>query len=183
VIAATNRDLEAAIAAGTFRSDLFYRLNVFPIDIPSLRERRDDIPLLVEYFIDRFARKAGKTFQAVNKRSLDLLQSYPWPGNIRELQNVIERSVIICETENFLVDESWLSRRPPATVPSRELALSKRLPSQEKAIIETALIECGGRVSGPSGAAAKLGIPGSTLESKIKLLKIDKNRFRSADPS
>jgi PAS domain S-box-containing protein len=183
VIAATNRDLEAAIAAGTFRSDLFYRLNVFPIEIPSLRERRDDIPLLVEYFIDRFARKAGKTFHAVNKRSLDLLQSYPWPGNIRELQNVIERSVIICETENFLVDESWLSRRPPATMASKELALSKKLPSQEKAIIESALIECGGRVSGPLGAAAKLGIPGSTLESKIKLLKIDKNRFKIADPS
>src|SRR4029077_2171830 len=113
VIAATNRDLEAAITAGTFRRDLFYRLNVFPIEMPSLRERRDDIPLLVEYFIDRFARQAGKSFRAVNKKSLDLLQSYPWPGNIRELQNVIERSVIVCETENFSVDESWLSRETP----------------------------------------------------------------------
>jgi PAS domain S-box-containing protein len=123
VIAATNRDLEAAIAAGTFRSDLFYRLNVFPIEMPSLRERREDIPLLVEYFIDRFARQAGKSFQAVNKKSLELLQSYPWPGNIRELQNVIERSVIVCETENFSVDESWLSRQPLATEPnSRGLA-------------------------------------------------------------
>ena len=118
VIAATNRDLEAAIAAGMFRSDLFYRLNVFPIEIPPLRERREDIPMLVQYFIDRYARKAGKSFQAVNKKSLDLLQSYPWPGNIRELQNVIERSVIVCETENFSVDESWLSRRPLATEPN-----------------------------------------------------------------
>jgi PAS domain S-box-containing protein len=186
VIAATNRDLEAAIAASAFRSDLFYRLNVFPIEIPSLRERREDIPLLVEYFIDRFARKAGKTFQAVNKKSLDLLESYLWPGNIRELQNVIERSVIVCETEIFSVDESWLSRRSTATGPSMELDLSKKLPSsqekasEEKAIIEAALTECQGQVSGPSGAAVKLGIPGSTLESKIKSLKIDKNRFKSA---
>jgi transcriptional regulator with PAS, ATPase and Fis domain len=110
VIAATNRDLEAAIAAGTFRSDLFYRLNVFPVEMPSLRERREDIPLLVEYFIDRFARQAGKSFQAVNKKSLDLLQSYPWPGNIRELQNVIERSVIVCETENCMRNGKFLSR-------------------------------------------------------------------------
>jgi PAS domain S-box-containing protein len=186
VIAATNRDLDAAIAAGTFRSDLFYRLNVFPIEMPSLRERREDIPLLVEYFIDRFARQAGKSFQTVNKKNLALLESYPWPGNIRELQNVIERSVIVCETENFSVDESWLSRRSTATGPSVELDLSKKLPSsqekasEEKAIIEAALTECQGQVSGPSGAAVKLGIPGSTLESKIKSLKIDKNRFKSA---
>jgi predicted ATPase/GAF domain-containing protein len=183
VIAATNRDLEAAIAAGTFRSDLFYRLNVFPIEMPSLRERREDIPLLVEYFIDRFARQAGKSFQAVTKKSLDLLQSYPWPGNIRELQNVIERSVIVCETENFSVDESWLSRQPRATEPNRGPSLFKKLPSQEKAIIEAALSESGGRVYGPSGAAAKLGIPRSTLESKIRSLKINKNRRTSTDPS
>jgi transcriptional regulator with GAF, ATPase, and Fis domain len=183
VIAATNRDLEAAIAAGTFSSDLFYRLNVFPIEMPSLRERREDIPLLVEYFIDRFARQAGKSFQAVNKKSLDLLQSYPWPGNIRELQNVIERSVIVCETENFSVDESWLSRQPLATEPNRGPALFKRLPSQEKATIEAALSESGGRVYGPSGAAAKLGIPRSTLEHKIRSLKINKNRFKTSDPS
>jgi PAS domain S-box-containing protein len=182
VIAATNRDLEAAIDTGVFRSDLFYRLNVFPIEMPALRERREDIPLLVEYFIDRFARKAGKSFQTVNKRSLDLLQSYPWPGNIRELQNVIERSVIVCETENFSVDESWLSRRPPATEP-KTLGLSKKPPSQEKTIIEAALAESGGKVSGPAGAAAKLGIPGSTLESKIKLLKINKQRFKSTGSS
>jgi DNA-binding NtrC family response regulator len=161
-----------------FRSDLFYRLNVFPIEMPALRERREDIPLLVEYFIDRFARKAGKSFQTVNKRSVDLLQSYPWPGNIRELQNVIERSVIVCETQTFSVDESWLSRRTLATEPMRERSLLKRHPSLEKAIIEGALTESGGKVSGPSGAAAKLGIAGSTLESKIKLLKINKQRFK-----
>jgi PAS domain S-box-containing protein len=183
VIAATNRDLDAAIAAGTFRSDLFYRLNVFPIEMPSLRERREDIPVLVEYFIDRFARQAGKSFQTVNKKSLDLLQSYPWPGNIRELQNVIERSVIVCETQNFSVDESWLSRRPPVTVPSRGLEPLRKLPSQEKEIIEAALSESGGRVYGPSGAAAKLGIPRSTLEHKIRSLKINKNRFKTSPHS
>src|SRR6202171_2367113 len=183
VIAATNRDLEAAIAGGMFRSDLFYRLNVFPIEMPALRERREDIPLLVEYFIDRFARQAGKSFQAVNKKSLDLLQSYPWPGNIRELQNVIERSVIVCETENFSVDESWLSRQSPVTVPSSGPEPLRKLPSQEKAIIEAALSESGGRVYGPSGAAANLAIPRSTLEHKIRSLKITKNRFKASDPS
>src|SRR3984957_17183067 len=178
VIAATNRDLQGAIAGGTFRSDLFYRLNVFPIEIPSLRERREDIPLLVEYFIDRYARKAGKSFQAVNKKSLDLLQSYPWPGNIRELQNVIERSVIVCETENFTVDESWLSRRPVEN--EVQVELYGKLAAQEKVMIESALRESRGRVSGPSGAASRLGMPGSTLESKIKSLRIDKNRFKTA---
>jgi PAS domain S-box-containing protein len=179
VIAATNRDLEAAIASDKFRSDLFYRLNVFPIEMPSLRQRREDIPLLVEYFIDRFARKEGKIFQTVSKKSLDLLQSYPWPGNIRELQNVIERSVIVCESENFSVDESWLSRRPSPTGQQAELGVLKKLPSQEKALIEAALRESGGQVYGPSGAAAKLGIPRSTLESKIRTLKIEKNRFKN----
>jgi formate hydrogenlyase transcriptional activator len=183
VIAATNRDLEAAITAGLFRSDLFYRLNVFPIEMPPLRERRKDIPLLVGYFIERYARKAGKSFHAVSKRSLDLLQSYPWPGNIRELQNVIERSVIVCETETFSVDESWLSRQSPSNEPNREIGLFKRLPSQEKAIIEAALSESGGRVYGPSGAATKLGMPRSTLEHKIRSLKINKNRFKTSDPS
>jgi transcriptional regulator with GAF, ATPase, and Fis domain len=182
VIAATNRDLEAAIAAGTFRSDLFYRLNVFPIEMPSLHERREDIPLLVQYFIDRFARQAGKSFQGVNKKSLELLQSYAWPGNIRELQNVIERSVIVCETENFSIDESWISRQPPATVPSSGLEPLRKLPSQEKEIIEAALSKSGGRVYGPAGAAAKLGIPRSTLEHKIRALKINKKRFKTAIP-
>jgi PAS domain S-box-containing protein len=183
VIAATNRDLEAAIAAGAFRSDLYYRLNVFPIVMPPLRERREDIPLLVEYFIDRFARQAGKSFRVLNKESLDLLQSYPWPGNIRELQNVIERSVIVCESGTFSVDESWLSRQPPAKEPNRGPDLFKRLPSEEKAAIEAALRESGGRVYGPSGAAAKLGMPRSTLESKIRSLKINKNRFRGGGPA
>jgi DNA-binding NtrC family response regulator len=151
--------------------------------MPSLRERREDIPLMVEYFIDRFARQAGKSFQAVNKKSLDLLQSYPWPGNIRELQNVLERSVIVCETENFSVDESWLSRQPPVTVPSSGFEPLRKLPSQEKEIIEAALSECGGRVYEHSGAAAKLGIPRSTLEHKIRSLKINKKRFKASDPS
>jgi PAS domain S-box-containing protein len=181
VVAATNRDLDAAIAAGMFRSDLFYRLNVFPIEMPPLRERGEDILLLVEYFIDRIARKTGKKFQSVNKTSLDLLQSYPWPGNIRELQNVIERSVIVCETENFSVDENWLSRRPPTTDSERKIVLSRKSTFEEKAIIEAVLAETGGQVSGATGAAAKLGIPGSTLESKIKSLKINKNRFKTAD--
>ncbi len=183
LIAATNRDLEAAIAAGTFRSDLFYRLNVFPIEIPPLRQRREDIPLLVEYFIAHFARKAGKSFRGINKKTLDLLLSYPWPGNIRELQNVVERSVIVCETENFSVDESWLLRKPLAAESTTQLELSQKLAAQEKQMIEAALRESGGRVSGPSGAAAKLGIHRSTLESKIASLKINKYRFKAASAS
>jgi formate hydrogenlyase transcriptional activator len=183
VIVATNRDLEAAMTAGTFRSDLFYRLNVFPIEMPLLRDRREDIPLLVEYFIDRFARKAGKKIRRINKKTLELLKSYPWPGNIRELQNVIERSVILCEGEDFSVDESWLSRQPVATEQRGQIELSERLAAHEKEAIEAALSESGGRVYGPSGAAAKLGIPRSTLESKIRSLKINKNRFKIGDPS
>jgi len=157
---------------------LFYRLHVFPIAIPSLRERKEDIPLLVEYFIDRYARKAGKNIKRVNKKTLELLQSYPWPGNIRELQNVIERSVILCETEIFSIDESWLPPRA-ATESKRHSELPRRLEDQEKDMIEDALKASGGRVFGPTGAAAKLGIPRSTLESKIKSLKIDKNRFKT----
>jgi formate hydrogenlyase transcriptional activator len=180
VIAATNRDLQAAISAGSFRSDLFYRLHVFPIEIPPLRERREDIPLLVEYFIDRYARKAGKNIKRVNKKTLELLQSYPWPGNIRELQNVMERSVILCETEIFSIDENWLPQPPPLTAASKQqVELPRRLLVQEKDMIEAALKDTGGRVSGPTGAAAKLGIPRSTLESKIRSLKINKNRFRA----
>jgi formate hydrogenlyase transcriptional activator len=178
VIAATNRDLQAAISAGSFRSDLFYRLYVFPIEIPALRERRADIPLLVEYFIDRYARKAGKNITSVDKKTLGLLESYPWPGNIRELQNVIERSVIVCENENFSVDESWLSQKLPERKAESLLYLSDKVAAQEKEIIEAALRECQGRVYGPSGAAAKLGIARSTLEAKIRSLKINKNRFR-----
>ncbi len=180
VIAATNRDLQAAISAGSFRSDLFYRLNVFPIEMPSLRERRADIPLLVEYFIDRYARKAGKNIKRVNKKTLELLQSYPWPGNIRELQNVIERSLILCETEIFSIDESWLPKQPSLPEPKNQMELPRSLLAQEKEMIEAALKESRGRIFGPKGAAAKLGIPRSTLESKIKSLKIDKIRFRTS---
>ena len=177
VIAATNRDLTAAVADGTFRQDLFYRLHVFPVEMPPLRERREDIPMLVEYFIGCYGRRAGKTFRRINKRTLDSLQSYLWPGNVRELQNVIERSVIVSETDEFTVDESWLSPR------SRRLGsgvgLSSSLAAHERAIVEDALRACRGRVFGPSGAAARLGIPRSTLESRIRALKIDKKRFRT----
>ena len=179
VIAASNRDLPAAISAGSFRNDLFYRLHVFPIEIPSLRERRADIPLLVEYFIDRYARKAGKNIKRVNKKTLELLQSYPWPGNIRELQNVIERSVILCETEIFSIDESWLPQ-PLTPEPKQQTELPRRLLVQEKDMIEAALKDSRGRVSGPTGAAVQLGIPRSTLESKIRSLKINKNRFKNS---
>jgi len=179
VIAATNRDVKAAIEAGDFRSDLFFRLNVFPIETPPLRKRKEDIPLLVEYFIDRYARKTGKSIKRVNKRSLELLQSYPWPGNIRELQNIIERSVIVCESENFSVDESWLSSQARASVQKDPIGLSQMLAAQEQETIEAALRECNGRVSGPSGAAARLGMPRSTLESKIRSFNIEKSRFKN----
>jgi transcriptional regulator with GAF, ATPase, and Fis domain len=179
VVAATNRNLQAAIAAGTFRSDLFYRLNVFPIEMPPLRERQEDIPLLVEYFIDRCARKVGKKIRGINKESLDLLQSYPWHGNIRELQNVIERSVIMCETDNFSVDETWFSDQTLSREQKSPLELSERLAAQEKEMIEAALRESAGRVFGPLGAATKLRIPRSTLESKIRSLRIRKNRFKT----
>ena len=177
VISATNRDLEAAMNAGSFRRDLFYRLNVFPIQLPSLRERREDIPMLVKYFIDRFATKAGKRFSRINKKSLNLLQSYDWPGNIRELQNVIERSVILCETKEFAVDEHWLARCP-VTMKPKNRPLDEHLVGEEKKIIEAALAETGGKVAGPSGAAVTLGMPPTTLYSKIKSMKIDKRRFK-----
>ena len=179
VVAATNRDLEAAIAEGGFREDLFYRLNVFPIEVPPLRQRKEDIPVLVEYFVDRFASKAGKKITAIDKRSLELLQSYSWPGNIRELQNVIERSVIIADSKNLSVDESWVGRGASPRS-STILPLSEKLAAQEKEMIEAALAESHGRVSGPTGAAARLGIPQSTLDSKIKSLKINKHRFKSS---
>ena len=179
VIAATNRDLNVAVANGAFREDLYYRLNVFPLEMPPLRARGPDIPLLVEYFIDRYARKAGKNIRSVDKKTLQLLQSYPWPGNIRELQNVIERSIIVCETEVFTVDESWLSQRPLDMRSGSKLLLSEKVVAAEKEIIEEALRESHGRIFGPSGAAAKLGIARSTLESKIRSLNINKNRFRA----
>lgn len=179
VIAATNRDLMDAMAEKQFRSDLFYRLNVFPIEVPALRDRREDISLLVEYFIHRFAMMAGKRITSIDERSLELLRSYSWPGNIRELQNVVERSIILCEGEVLSVDRlSGPARGTPSLPGQRELV---RVPAhQERGIIEAALAESRGRVSGPSGAAAKLGMPSTTLESKIKALKIDKHRFKSS---
>jgi transcriptional regulator with PAS, ATPase and Fis domain len=180
VVAATNRDLQGAIVEGRFREDLFYRLNVFPIEVPPLRGRKEDIPLLVQYFAERYASKAGKNITNINKKSMEALQSYTWPGNIRELQNVIERSVVICDTDTLFVDESWLGRRTPVAAEGTALPLTEKLSVQERQMIEAALADSNGRVSGPRGAAAKLGIPQSTLDSKIKALKIDKQRFRKA---
>ena len=179
VITATNRDLTAAVASGSFRQDLFYRLNVFPIEVPPLRDRAEDILMLVEYFVQRYARRAGKNFRSIDKKTLGLLHNYDWPGNIRELQNVIERSVILNSGEVFAVDESWLSRQPPQARP--RVALRAPLhsePRSEQEIIEAALAECRGRVAGRSGAAAKLGVPPSTLEHRIQALRIDKTQFK-----
>jgi len=178
VITATNRDLESAVSSGLFRMDLFYRLNVFPIEIPPLRERRQDIPTLVRYFIHRYSRKAGKKIGTIDKRTMELLESYSWPGNIRELQNVIERSVIVCETDAFSVDPSWISVEDSASRPGSLLS-GRKSAAQEKDAIEKALATTGGRVSGDSGAAAMLGVPASTLESKIRSLKINKYRFKN----
>jgi formate hydrogenlyase transcriptional activator len=178
VLAATNRDLSAAIAAGSFRQDLFYRLNVVPIEIPSLRERKDDIPLLVEYLIDRYAQKTGKKIRRMERKTLELFEAYDWPGNIRELQNVVERAVILSDGEIFSVDETWFRTRPQKltgpTVPFAD-DLSRR----ERELIETALQESKGKTSGPSGAATRLGIPRQTLDSRIKALGIDKYRFKN----
>jgi transcriptional regulator with PAS, ATPase and Fis domain len=171
--------LRAATAAGTFRSDLFYRLNVFPLEMPPLRDRREDILALVEYFIDRCANNVGKNITRINKKSLELLQSYSWPGNIRELQNVIERSVILCETENFSVDETWVPQQPVASECKNQSNFSQKLAAQEKERIESALRKSEGQVFGPNGAAALLNMPRSTVESKIRSLRINKNGFKS----
>ena len=176
VITATNRDLTAAIAAGTFRADLFYRLNVFPIEVPPLRKRREDIPMLVEYFVKRYAEKAGKQIRKIDRNTLELCQSYPWPGNIRELQNIVERSVILSGGDTFWIEKAWLASQEAAwqEFPS---PLPDVLQTQEKEMIEMALAESKGKVAGPEGAAARLGIPRSTLDSKIKQLGIKKHRF------
>jgi formate hydrogenlyase transcriptional activator len=178
VIAATNRDLQAAVDAGLFRRDLFYRLNVFPIRMPSLRERVEDIPLLVAYLVRRYASKMGKKIDGIDKETLGLFQAYHWPGNVRELQNVVERAIILCDGGTFAVDESWLVLASPRPAPSGDALAS--LADREKEMIEKALTESRGKVSGPLGAAARLGIPRSTLESRIKSLSINKYRFRSA---
>ncbi len=177
IIAATHRDLNALVTEGKFREDLLYRLNVVPIDVPPLRERVADIPLLVEYFIDRFGKKAGKKFRTIDKKSLRLLQAYDWPGNIRELQNVIERAVILCEGETFSIDQTWLRRELPVAR-SQPSTLCGVLARQEKEMIEAALAESYGRISGPSGAATRLGLPARTLDSKIRRFKINKHRFK-----
>lgn len=178
ILAATNRNLKAAMAAGTFREDLFYRLNVFPIQIPPLRERIDDVPLLVTYLIERYSKKAGKQIRNIQKETLALFQAYDWPGNIRELQNVIERAVVLCESETFSVDETWLKpeeqRLSKSVVP-----LSTTLAEHEREIIEAALADCGGQTGGPAGAAVKLGLPRQTLDSRIKSLGIDRHRFKT----
>ena len=176
VLAATNRDLNAAVDEGSFRQDLFYRLNVFPIHVPPLRDRTDDIPLLVGYLVDRYAKKAGKRIRSVSKQTLQLFQSYSWPGNVRELQNVIERAVIVCDSETLRVDASWFTRTAPISKANRPF--SADLATREKAMIENALRETKGFVSGPGGAAAKLGLPRQTLESKIRRLRINPRRFK-----
>jgi formate hydrogenlyase transcriptional activator len=177
VLAATHRDLSVLVAEGKFRQDLLYRLNVVPIEMPSLRERSADIPLLVEYFIDRFGKKAGKKFRTIDKNTLKLFQAYDWPGNVRELQNVIERAVILSDGDSFSVDETWLKRDRPQ-VSRSAVALNGALLKQEKKMIEAALTESHGRISGAAGAAAKLGLPARTLDSKIKRLGIDIYRFK-----
>jgi formate hydrogenlyase transcriptional activator len=177
VLSATHRDLNALVAEGKFRQDLLYRLNVVPVDMPSLRERAADIPLLVEYFIDRFGKKIGKKFRTIDKQTLQLFELYEWPGNIRELQNVIERAVILSDGDTFSVDVTWLKQKPPH-VSSRTAALRGALLNQEKEMIEAALAESHGRISGPAGAAARLALPTQTLESKIKRLGINKFRFK-----
>jgi len=179
VLAATNRDLHAAIAEGTFREDLFYRLNVFPIHLPALRDRSGDIPLLVEYLVERYAQKAGKKFRRICKETLELFRGYSWPGNVRELQNVIERAVILCDGDTFSVEASWLGTASPKSS-VRGVTLAADIADRERAMIENALREASGRVAGPKGAAAVLGIPRQTLESKMKKLGIVPYLFKQA---
>src|SRR5438552_3457114 len=179
VLAATNKDLTAALGDGGFRADLFYRLNVVPIQVPALRDRRGDIPLLVEYLVERYAQKAGKRIRSISKATLDLFEAYHWPGNIRELQNVIERAVILSDGDVFRVDASWLTPAPAkSAVPGG--ALAANLVQREKAIIEAALREAHGVIGGATGAAAKLGLSRQTLESKMRKLGIDRYRFKSS---
>jgi transcriptional regulator with GAF, ATPase, and Fis domain len=180
VISATNRDLSSAVAKGTFRQDLLYRLNVFPIEVPPLRARKDDIVMLVEHFVQRFATRAGKNIRSIDKKTLAVLRSYDWPGNIRELQNVVERSVILTQGEVISLDEEWLSSersRLQGQMNVSAPAGSVYEQQTEREIIEKALAETRGRVSGPSGAAVKLGVPSSTLATRIKALEIDKRQF------
>jgi formate hydrogenlyase transcriptional activator len=178
VLAATNRDLSAAIAEGTFRADLFYRLNVFPINLPALRERSSDIPLLVEYLVERYARKAGKKIRRISKKTLELFMRYSWPGNVRELQNVIERAVILCDGDTFSVEASWLGAVRPKLAAARPATMTTDIAAHERTMIENALREAAGRVAGAKGAASILGIPRQTLESKMKKIGISPHRFK-----
>ncbi len=177
VIAATNRDLQRHVAEGRFRTDLYYRLNVFPIHAPSLKERIDDIPILVDYFISRFATRMGKRIHQIDRRTLETFERYSWPGNIRELQNVIERGVILADGEVFRLEPGTLPKdsQNSSEAPTSESSDTRE---QQKARIEAVLKETRGRIAGPDGAAARLGIPASTLESRIKTLKINKHLFR-----
>jgi formate hydrogenlyase transcriptional activator len=182
ILAATNRDLKAAVAAGTLRQDLFFRLNVFPIQMPALRDRPDDIPLLVEYFIERYAKKAGKKIRSIKKNTLELFQSYEWPGNIRELQNLVERAVLLCDGDALSIDAAWLRQETRTEAPRATVTLNgigQVKDRRERELIEAALAECSGRISGPSGAAAKLGIPRQTLDSMIARLGINKYKHMS----
>ena len=177
VLAATNRDLKAAVTSGAFRNDLFYRLNVFPIQLPPLRDRKDDIHMLVQYLIERYSKRAGKKFRNISNKSLAVLQKYDWPGNIRELQNVVERAVVLCDGETFSVDESWL-KRDSRRSNGPAVPFAATVSNRERELIEAALAESHGRVAGAGGAAAKLGIPRQTLDSKIAILGINKRRFK-----
>lgn len=177
VLAATNRDLAADVEEGDFRRDLYYRLNVFPVKVPPLRERIEDIPLLAEYLLERYAKKAGKKITAIDRSTLEMFQNYDWPGNVRELQNVVERAVILCETPVLSVDESWFGRESTSRG-DPPISFNAAVSINERELIERALAGCAGRVGGPKGAAVKLGLPRQTLESKIKLLGINKFRYR-----
>jgi len=177
-VAATHRNLEEMIWQKQFRQDLYYRLNIFPISIPPLRERPEDIPLLVRHFVRQFARWMNKNIEGISPETMQALTRYRWPGNIRELQNVIERSVVVYEKGALSVKKSWLSRESFPTDPATQ-PLFKRSAMEDREMIDAALAGARGRVSGPSGAAAKLGIPPSTLESKIRSMNIDKYRFRA----
>jgi transcriptional regulator with GAF, ATPase, and Fis domain len=175
VIAATNRDLPNALASGRFRADLYYRLNVFPIVVPPLRQRKEDIPMLVEYFVKRYADKAGKTIRKIDHTTMELCKSYGWPGNIRELQNILERAVILSNDQTIRIEPASLSTH--ATPRPSPRGLTSAVETYEREMIEAALAESAGKVSGPGGAAAKLGIPRSTLDTKLKQFKI--SRFRA----
>jgi len=180
VIAATNRNLEQEVAAGRFREDLYYRLNVFPVHVPPLRERREDIPVLVEYFASRYGARIGHSIRRIDRRSLERCRAYDWPGNIRELQNVIERATILADGDLLTIEPGMLAGRL-GEESSGGAALPRDLAAHERQRIETALEASRGQVSGGAGAAARLGIPATTLESKIKRLGIDKYRYKKRE--